>query len=125
MKLGRAAVFLSFAAAGCAQPAPPPLSIDPRVGVRPDAGVLVDTPLAVSTDGHGFTRVSIQLHNPNRTDLAVNCTADWFDDLGHPVSGLMGAPMRVAVPASGVEFCETVSPSPAARRFRVMVTPVF
>jgi hypothetical protein len=46
--------------ASCAPPPPPPpLSIDPRVAVRPDAGVIVANPLTISRTATGITHVSI------------------------------------------------------------------
>ncbi len=119
-----AAVFGSvLIVAGC-QPPPQPLSVDPRVSVRPDAGVVVANPLAVSTTPTGITDVSIELQNRTPRDLAVNCTVDWFDAQGHPAGGLSAVPTRVAVGAYAADFCRTVSPSPAARAFRVAITPV-
>lgn len=105
---------------GCAQPV---LSADPRIVVRADSGVVVDTPLHVSVDGTGMTHVSIELHNPGSRDVMVSCVVDWFDGAGHPAVGLTAFPTRVAVAAFAAESCETVSPSPATRTFRAIIGP--
>jgi hypothetical protein len=110
--------------ASCAPPPPPPpLSIDPRVAVRPDAGVIVANPLTISRTATGITHVSIELRSQVPRDLAVSCAVDWFNADSQPAGGLSAYPTRVAVPAYGAAFCETVSPNPGATQFRAAITP--
>ena len=118
-------VLLAAALAACQAPPPPPLSADSRVLVLPDAGVTVNRPATVSANGTGITHVSVEVQNRMPFDLAVNCTADWFDYNGHPVGGIMTMPARIAVPRGGAEFCDTVSPSASATSFRVTISRVF
>ncbi len=92
--------------------------------MRPDAGVVVANPLAITTTAAGITQVSIELQNRTNRDLAVNCTVDWFDANRHPVAGLAAVPARVAIGAYAADFCTTVAPSPASRWFRAAITPV-
>ena len=115
---------LALATASCSAP-PQPLSIDARVAVRPDAGVVVATPPNVTRLPGGLTRVSIEIRNRTTHDLAINCIVDWFGADLHPEGGLSADPMRVAVPAAGAEFCQTISPNASAVQFRASVVPVF
>ena len=108
----------------CAPP-PPPASIDPRVWVRPDAGVVVSTPLIISRAPGGFTHVSIELRSIVPQDVAVSCAVDWFGADGQPVHGITTYPTRIAVPAYNAAFCETVAPQPTTTQFRASITPTF
>ncbi len=116
-------MMLACGLAGCETRASQ--TLDPRITISRDAGVVLSAPLAVSVNSTGITRVSIELRNTLRRDLAINCTSDWFDENQHPTTGIASVPTRVALPSLGTEFCETVSPSPAARNFRVAVTPAY
>lgn len=107
---------------GCAAP-PPPLSVDPRVWVRPDAGVRLDTPLIVTKDARGFVRVSAELHNIGPVAVTIACNTDWFDATGHPIPGLAATPTRISVPPYATEFCTTVSPNGTTSGFRIAVVP--
>ena len=117
------ALLLVLLASGCA-PAPP-LSVDSRITVLPQSGVIVAYPPLVTVDAHGITDVSIELRNPSPHDVAVNCIVDWFGSNGQPVGGLSAQPSRISVGAYAAEFCRTVSPNPGARVFRAAINPAF
>jgi hypothetical protein len=102
---------------------PPAPAGDPRVAIRADAGVAMAAEPAVSTTRDGFTRVSVELYGTTHRDVVVTCSADWFEDSGHPVGGLMSMPQRVAIPAAGAGFCEIMSPGTNVHLFRVAVSP--
>jgi hypothetical protein len=119
-------VVLAVCAAGlaaCTEAPPPPLSVDPRITIRPDAGVVVARPPTITTTRTGIQRVTIEMQNRNPGPVAVTCTTDWFDASGQPMGGLTAIPTRAVVPAFAAGFCETVSPSPSAVAFRTAIDP--
>ena len=101
----------------------PPLSNDPRVSIVPEAGLALANPLIVTTDDHGFTRVSIRLQNITGHDIAANCIVDWYDASGHPFGGLSAAPQRIAAAPFAPTTCELVAPSAKTSSFGVQIVP--
>jgi hypothetical protein len=115
----------AMALSGCAAPGPLVLSVDPRITVIPQSGVVVANPPTITTDAHGITDVAIELRNPSPRAVAVNCVVDWFERNGQPAGGLSAQPARIAVAPYAAEFCRTVSPDPGARVFRAAINPAF
>lgn len=114
---------LAGAVAGCT--APPPLFSDPRIAIRPDAGVVLGSrPVVTSTPG-GVVTVSTPLWNGTPVTRIVQCATVWYDRSAQPIPGLSTFPERVELAPMTTEYCRTVSPTPSSYDFRIAVTPTY